>query len=99
MKTAIDGLAKAILELSGQSPESTRALELVSDMYEHWYTINTLGSVVIKKCIDMWNTIQRTHQKVGAGDRQLFSYEDMTLNLSKQLSSKDEEIRVLKIAL
>ena len=48
----------------------------------------------------MWNTIQCTHQKVGAGDKQLFSYEAMTMDLSKQqLSSKEEEIRVLKIAL
>ena len=70
----MDNLQKTILELSAQSPESARALELVSDMYEHWYMTNTLGSIVIKKCKDMWNTIQRTHQKVGAGDRQLYSY-------------------------
>ena len=78
----MDNLQKTILELSAQSPESARTLELVSDMYEHWYMTNTLGSIVIKKCNEMWHTIQRTQQKVGAGDRQLYSYETMTVGLS-----------------
>ena len=98
MKTAIDGLAKAIFELSTEPPESKRTLELVSDMYQHWYVTNTLGSMVIKKCKEMWTTIQISHQKV-MGERQLYSYEAMTLECSTQLSQKQEEIRVLKIEL
>lgn len=88
MQRAMDGLHKTIYELSDQSPESTRALELVSDMYEHWYMTNTLGGIVIKKCNEMWNMLQSSQQKVGAGHRQLYSYEAMTVGLSTQLFEK-----------
>lgn len=64
-------------------------------MYEHWYTTNTLGNLAVNKGKEMWKIIQSSHKK-GVGDRQLYSYEAMTVDFSTQLSSKEEEIRVLK---